>query len=387
VSGASVAVIGGGVIGASVAYHLARRGWRNVVVLDRAPAPGGGSTGRATGGFRAQYATAVNVRLSLLAREKLRCFQAETGVDPGYAPCGYLWLAGSDEELAELERGQRIQHEEGLTEAVMLAADDVAGVNPAVATDGLVGAAYCPTDGFIRPLAILEGYLRAGSRLGVEHRWGVEATGFRRRPDGSIAAVETSQGAVEVEATVDAAGAWAAAVAAWAGVSLPVVPLRRQAATTSPCDLLPATMPMTIWTGDGFHVRVRDGRVLLLQPTPGVPDAPFDTRVDPEWVDMVERAAHARVPVLRRATVDRAECWAGLYEISPDKHAILGAAPECPNLFFANGSSGHGVMHAPALGQLLAEIISDGKASSMDATPLRYGRFAEGAALATSGVL
>jgi glycine/D-amino acid oxidase-like deaminating enzyme len=186
---------------------------------------------------------------------------------------------------------------------------------------------------------------------------------------------------------VDAAGAWAAAVAAWAGVPLPVVPLRRQAAATTPCDLLPASMPMTIWTGDGFHVRVRDGRVLLLQPTPGVPDAPFDTRVDPEWVEMVERAAHARVPVLRRATLDRTACWAGLYEISPDKHAILGAAAECPNLFFANGSSGHGVMHAPALGQLLAEIISDGKASTMDAAALRYGRFAEGAALPTSGVL
>jgi sarcosine oxidase subunit beta len=165
------------------------------------------------------------------------------------------------------------------------------------------------------------------------------------------------------------------------------VPLRRQAATTTPCDLLPADMPMTIWAGDGFHLRVRDSRVLLLQPTPGVPDAPFDTRVDPAWVDMVERAAHARVPALRGATIDRAACWAGLYEISPDKHAILGAAPESPNLFFANGSSGHGVMHAPALGQLLAEIISDGRASSMDATPLRYGRFAEGDLLPSSGVL
>jgi sarcosine oxidase, subunit beta len=386
-SGASVAVIGGGVIGASVAYHLARRGWRDVVVLDRAPAPGGGSTGRATGGFRAQYATAVNVRLSLLAREKLRCFEAETGVDPGYAECGYLWLAGSAEELAELERAQRIQHGEGLTEAVLLRGDDVAAVNPAVTTAGVVGAAYCPSDGFIRPLAILEGYLRAASRLGVESQWGVEATGFRRRPDGSIAAVETSRGALDVEAVVDAAGAWAAAVAAWAGVPLPVVPLRRQAAATAPCDLLPATMPMTIWAGDGFHVRVRDGRVLLLQPSPGVPEAPFDTRVDAEWVDGVERVALARVPVLRRATIDRTACWAGLYEISPDKHAILGAAPECPNLFFANGSSGHGVMHAPALGQLLAEIMTDGEASSMDATALLYSRFAEGAILPTSGVL
>jgi sarcosine oxidase, subunit beta len=386
-SGASVAVIGGGVIGASVAYHLARRGWRDVVVLDRGPAAGGGSTGRATGGFRAQYATAVNVRLSLLAREKLRCFEAETGVDPGYVECGYLWLAGSAEELAELERAQRIQHAEGLTEAVLLGLDDIAAVNPAVHPSGVVGAAYCPSDGFIRPLAILEGYLRAASRLGVETRWDVEAVGLRRRPDGSIAAVETTRGPIEVEAVVDAAGAWAATVAAWAGVRLPVVPLRRQAATSTPCDLLPASMPMTIWAGDGFHIRVRDGRVLLLQPTPGVPGAPFDTRVDPDWVDMVERAAHARVPVLRRATIDRAACWAGLYEISPDKHPILGAAPECPNLFFANGSSGHGVMHAPALGQLLAEIISDGKASRMDAAPLRYGRFADGALLPSSGVL
>jgi len=386
-SGASVAVIGGGVVGASVAYHLARRGWRDVVVLDRGPAAGGGSTGRATGGFRAQYATAVNVRLSLLAREKLRCFEAETGVDPGYAEYGYLWLAGSAEELAELERAQRIQHAEGLTEAVLLGLDDIAAVNPAVHPSGVVGAAYCPSDGFIKPLAILEGYLRAASRLGVDMRWDVEAVGLRRRPDGSIAAVETTQGAIDVEAVVDAAGAWAATVAAWAGVRLPVVPLRRQAATSTPCDLLPASMPMTIWAGDGFHIRVRDGRVLLLQPTPGVPDAPFDIRVEPDWVDMVERAAHARVPVLRRATIDRAACWAGLYEISPDRHAILGAAPECPNLFFANGSSGHGVMHAPALGQLLAEIISDGKASSMDAAPLRYGRFADGALLPSSGVL
>jgi sarcosine oxidase subunit beta len=386
-SGASVAVIGGGVIGASVGYHLARRGWRDVVVLDRAPGPGGGSTGRATGGFRAQYATAVNVRLSLLAREKLRCFEAETGVDPGYTPCGYLWLAGSGDELAELERAQRIQHAEGLAEAAMLGVDDIAAVNPAVQLSGVVGAAWCPSDGFIKPLAILEGYLRAASRLGVETRWGVEAVGLRRRPDGAVATVETTRGAVHVEAVVDAGGAWAAQVAAWAGVRLPVVPLRRQVATTTPCDLLPSDMPMTIWAGDGFHLRVRDGRVLLLQPTPGVPDAPFDTRVDPTWVDMVERAAHTRVPALRGATIDRAACWAGLYEISPDKHAILGSAPECPNLFFANGSSGHGVMHAPALGQLLAEIISDGRTSSMDATPLRCGRFAEEDLLPSSGVL
>jgi sarcosine oxidase subunit beta len=386
-SGASVAIIGGGVVGASVAYHLARRGWRDVVILDRAAGPGGGSTARATGGFRAQYATPVNVRLSLLAREKLCCFEAETGVDPGYEPRGYLWLAGSADELDELDRARAVQHAEGLTEAERLGPEDVARINPFVSLKGVVGAAYCATDGFIRPMSILDGYLQAAARLGAEARWGVEATGFRRRPDGSIAAVDTTAGALPVHLVVNAAGAWARAVAAWAGIDLPVVPLRRQAATTTACDLLPPGMPMTIWAGDGFHLRVREGRVLLLQPTPGVPDAPFDTGVEPSWVDMVERTAHERVPALRAAVIDRAGCWAGLYEVSPDKHAILGPAPTCPNLFFINGSSGHGVMHAPALGHLLAEIISDGTAGTMDTTPLRFERFAEGALLPCSGVL
>ena len=160
--------------------------------------------------------------------------------------------------------------------------------------------------------------------------------------------------------------------------TLPVTPLRRQIATTTPCGLLPADMPMTIWAGDGFHLRVRDGRVLLLWPTPGVPGRPFEASVDPAWVDAVVAMAHARVPVLRGATIDRPACWAGLYEMSPDKHAILGVAEECPYFFLINGSSGHGVMHAPALGQLLAGIICHGRAETLDVTALGAGRFLAG---------
>ena len=149
-------------------------------------------------------------------------------------------------------------------------------------------------------------------------------------PQAGSSQCETAGGRLAVGAVVNAAGPWAAAVAALAGVTLPVTPLRRQIATTTPCDLLPADMPMTIWAGDGFHLRVRDGRVLLLWPTPGVPGRPFDASVDPAWVDAVVAMAHARVPVLRGATIDRPACWAGLYEMSPDKHAILGAAPGAP---------------------------------------------------------
>jgi sarcosine oxidase subunit beta len=384
---ASVAVIGGGVIGASVAYHLALRGWRDVVILDRAPGPGGGSTSRATGGYRAQYATPINVRLSLLAREKLCRFEAETGVDPGYSRAGYLWLGADESDLAALREGQRIQRAEGLSEAVEVDPADIARLNPALAGDAIAGGVFCPTDGFIRPLRMLEGYLAAGERLGVRAVWGTEATGFSLRRDGTISAVLTTRGPLGVSAAIDAAGPWAAAVAGWAGVALPVTPLRRQAAATVPCDLLPETMPMTIFAGDGFHLRVRDGRVLLLWPTPGVEGRPFDVSVDPAWVRQVTAMAHQRVPVLRRAEVDPAACWAGLYEMSPDKHAILGPAPGCPNLFLVNGSSGHGVMHSPALGQLLAEIVSDGVASTLDVRALRPTRFAEGDPNPVSGLL
>ena len=386
-TGAAVAVIGGGVMGASVAYHLAALGQRDVVILDRADAPGAGSTGRATGGYRAQYATAINVRLSLLAREKLRRFSQEIGVDPGYLPAGYLWLAGTESELAELRAGQALQRAEGLHEAVEVDAAELARLNPALRLDGVIGGTFCPTDGFIQPGRILEGYLAAARRFGVRIEWQTEVTGFTRRKDGRIGAVETSRGAIDVDRVVNAAGAWAAPLARLAGVELPVIPLRRQVATTTPCELLPATMPMTIFAGDGFHLRVRDGRVLLLQPTPGVPGRPFDMRVDPEWIDAITKTAHRRVPVLQRATIDRPGCWAGLYEVSPDKHAILGAAPACRNFFLINGSSGHGVMHAPALGQLLTEIICDGNASTLDVTALRPSRFDEGASIPESGLL
>ncbi len=383
---ASVAIVGAGVIGASVAYHLAARGWRDVLLVDRSSRPGEGSTGKATGGFRAQYATAINVRLSLLARDKLRRFESETGVDPGYQPAGYLWLAADESQLATLREGLVVQWAAGLAEATEVGLDTIAGLNPALRLDEVIGGTFCPSDGFVRPLRLLEGYLAGARRLGVRVEWGTDVNGFDRGGDGRITALHTSGGPIGVGAVVNAAGAWAAGVAACAGVELPVVPLRRQVAITEPCEVLPDEMPMSIFAGDGFHLRVRDRRVMLLWPTPGVPGRPWDIGVDSEWIEAVIAMALRRVPVLKQATIDRAACWGGLYEVSPDKHAILGPAPGCENLFLANGSSGHGVMHAPALGQLLAEVIS-GAPPTLDVTPLRPSRFAEGAPNPVSGLL
>lgn len=385
-----VVVIGGGVVGASVAWHLVSQGWRNIVVVDRAAGPGEGSTGRATGGYRAQYGTDINVRLSLLTREKLRHFPEEVGADPGYAPVGYLWIAATEWELAELRRGLPVQHAAGLTESREIDAAEVLEINPALAPDGIVGGTWCPTDGYIRPLSILAGYLADARRRGVRTMWETEVTGFERSgPGGSgrITGVRTNRGPIAAEIVVNAAGAWAGAIASLAGVRLQVEPLRRCIVPTEPCNLLPADMPMTIFAGDGFHLRVRDGRVLLAYPAPGSESDPYDCRVESGWIDEVAGKAATRVPALAGVALERSGAWGGLYEVSPDKHAILGPAPECENFYLVNGSSGHGVMHAPALGHLLAELITDGRAITIDTTPLRPTRFAEGEPNPVSGLL
>lgn len=371
-----IAIIGAGVIGASVAYHLAQRGCKHILVIDPGEQAGHGSTGKATGGFRAQFSSEINIRLSLLSRDKLRHFHDEIGVDSGYRPCGYLFLARQQTALDALRAAQALQHAAGLDEACEVAPDDIALLNPAIKTDDLLGGVFCPTDGFIRPLALLHGYLERAQQLGVEVSYNTPCTGFEMRGD-RIAAVRTPSATIPVEHVVNAAGAWAALVADYAGVDLPVSPLRRQVAITEPCTLLPETMPMTIFTDDGFHLRVRDGRILLLWPDQPIVADRFDTSVSDEWLAEVTHRAHSCVPCLTEASIDHKSCWSGLYEMSPDKHALLGAAPGVENFYLANGSSGHGVMHAPALGQLLSEIILDGRATTLDTHALRPSRFAE----------
>jgi len=150
--------------------------------------------------------------------------------------------------------------------------------------------------------------------------------------------------------------------------------------------VLPASTPMTIWLDDGYHYRVREGRVLLVWPDKPETNDPYDITFDDRWLEKVVRATHERVPRLRNVAIDRARCWSGLYEMSPDHHAILGPSTEYENLFLANGSSGHGVMHSPAIGHVIAEMILDGR-TSIDVSDLRPSRFQEGKAIVSSSLL
>src|SRR5438105_1969839 len=191
----SIVIAGAGVIGTSIAYHLAARGVRGVVVLDRGNEPGAGSTPLATGGFRAQFATAADIALSLLSREKLRRFEDEIGVDSGYRPYGYLFIARSEEVMAQLRVANELQHACGLSEARLIDAGEVRSINPAVEDEAIVGGTFCPTDGFIRAMKILNGYVGAAKRNGVDFEFGVTVRSFRTEGD-RIVALETSRGEI-----------------------------------------------------------------------------------------------------------------------------------------------------------------------------------------------
>ncbi|HVT43846.1 MAG TPA: FAD-dependent oxidoreductase [Thermoanaerobaculia bacterium] len=382
---AEVVVVGAGVVGASIASHLIARGIRDVVILERDRGPGLGSTSKATGGFRAQFGSAINVRLSLLSRTKLRDFEAEHGVDPGYDPRGYLFLAETGEQLAALAAANRIQRENGLEEAQVIGAGEARELSPAAVSSSILGAAFCPTDGFIRPMQILAGYL--GSSLGRGLRVDYNRGSVSARRNGNrIDRIVAGSHEIVPGIVINATGAWAGEFSRSCGYELPVRPLRRQVACTVPTDVLPETMPMTIFVSDGFHLRVRDGRVLMLWPD-SADHIPEEVVVQNDWLERIAMLQRKHIPLLDDVAIDAANCWAGLYEMSPDDHAILGRCPDIENLYFANGSSGHGVMHSPAIGQLIAELIIDGRASSIDISPLRPERFAEGDLVAATPLL
>ncbi len=382
-------IVGAGIIGSSIAYHLAKRGAKNILVLERdaasdprATAPDlnvRASYARATGGFRVQYGTLVNVRLSMMARSELLEFESLTGMDAGYEPCGYLFLAQDATQLEQLQQALAVQRSAGLEVSSIVTPQEIHALNPYLSLEGIAGGSYCPWDGFVRPLAMRRGYQQAAEALGVQFKFGCDVT-LERSANGVQVACDGSR--LSSNAVLNAAGAWAAELMRGAKLELPVTPVKRQIAATVPTQVLPSDMPMSIFAGDGFHLRVRDGRVLLLMP---FDFAAQNLTYDPAWLPALLSRTHARVPALRDVPIETG--WAGLYEVSPDGHALLGAHWDAPNLFLANGSSGHGVMHSPALGKLLSEIVLDGRAHSLDVHSLRPERFLEGQPIVGNSLL
>ncbi len=369
---AQIIILGAGIIGSSIAHFLAAKGIK-VLVLEQDAKPAtdqtaSSSAARATGGFRVQYGTKINVQLSLLAREILLNFESSTGVNPQYQPFGYLFLASSVVELEALKAAQVVQRQAGLGVSRVVTPEEIAVLNPALNLESVLGGSYCPWDGFIRPLEMRRGFASSAMRHGAEFRYGTQA---KLEVRGNKVVVRTSNTILEADAIINATGAWAGTL----GLEIPVTPEKRQIAETIVTNTLPPEMPMSIYCDTGFHLRIRDNRVLLLRPSPVKSSHPLDLEPDPAWLEPMLLEARTRVSALQNFPIERT--WAGLYENSPDKHAIFGIHPEFVNLYLVNGSSGHGTMHSPAFGQLISELILDGQTSSLDTHCLRPERFLE----------
>jgi len=385
---ADVVLIGGGIVGSSIAYHLVAAGCKNVLVIERETAQGKGSTGKSMGGVRAQFSTPVNIQMSLYSIPFYASFEERLGLPCDYRPQGYLFCATDENHLAYLGANYEKQVAMGLKNVQLIAGDEIRNMFPQLRSDDIVGGSLCSTDGFVDPYSAMIGFMTWASDHGTTLWKNATVTGIARNTNsnGGSFEVATSRGTVSTRTVVNCAGAWAASIAKMVGIDLPVEPLRRMLVPTEPFDRFPHTAPMIIDMSTGFHFRP-EGRGFLLawndpEETPG-----YKMDFDPAFIEKILTRAADRVPVFENVAVNPKRAWAGLYEMTPDHHPILGESPDVPGFFFANGFSGHGVMHAPATGKILSDLILTGKTDLIDASLLNLSRFAEGRAIHETAIL
>lgn len=375
-----VAIIGAGIVGSSVAYHLARQGHSSVLVLDAGTA-GGGSTGRAAGGIRAQFATEVDIRLALHSIAFYERFAELVGADISFRQYGYLFLAFTDEGWATLQRNAQLQRSMGVSVRPM-EPSEVSARYPYLRLDGLRGANFGPRDGYADPASAARGFLKYAKDRGVTVKENTRLNALEVHGGHLEAIVADGQRHV-VGSVVIAAGPWSAEVGRLAGLELPVAPLRRHLFFTDAIPEIPEEIPMTIEFETGFHFRKEGPGLLLAMPDP-TETYGFKEGVNWAFAERVVEAGVHRVPLLSRARLVRG--WSGLYEMTPDHHAIVGQTP-VDGLFVATGFSGHGFMLAPAVGQAVAELITTGSYRTVDCSALALERFEKGELLGEPHVL
>ena len=370
-SSAEVVIAGGGVMGASIAYHLAKAGQRDVVLLERDPFFGQGATGRCAGGIRYQFSTEINIRLSLLSLPMLDRFEEETGQAIDVRHCGYLFLLTREEDVVAFERNVALQHRLGV-QTEWLSGDEIRRRLPMMRLDDVLAGAWHAPDGLADPNGVVMGYVNGARRMGATLLTGAAVTGIETR-GGKVATVVANGSRIKTSILVNAAGPWAVLVGQMVGLELPIVPIRRQWLSTTPLPQIPQGFPFVIDFAQSLYFHREGNGLLTGMSNPN--EAPgYDQSVDREWEIVAMEAAARRLPLLESAGV--VSRVAGLYEVTPDAHPILGSTP-VEGFIVCAGFSGHGFMHGPACGLLMAEEILDGRATTLDIEPLRFSRFSE----------
>jgi sarcosine oxidase subunit beta len=370
---ATVVIVGGGVMGTSIAYHLAARGQRDVVLLERSELFGQGATGKCAGGVRHQFASEINIRLSTESIRMLERFETEPGHAIGLHQCGYLFILTRSEDIDAFRQNVALQHRLGvMTE--WLTPEEVRQRLPQIRTDDVLGGTFYGRDGIADPSGVIDGYVSAARRLGVKLLTGVEVTRLDVSSN-TLRGVHTSAGSIEAATLVNAAGPFAADVGRMHGSDLPITPLRRQMLLTTPLPEIPPDFPFAIDFATGLYFH-REGTGLLTGMANRDEPPGIDESVDLEWERTALEFAVRRMPLLEHAGLARH--WAGLYEMTPDAHPLVGRLEPFDNVYIAAGFSGHGFMQGPIIGKLMAEVMLDGQASTIDISPLSPVRFETG---------
>lgn len=372
---ADIVIIGGGVMGASAAYHLAARGMQNIVLLEKEEFFGTGATGRCAGGVRYQFSTEINIKLSLESLPMLERFKEEIGQEIDYRQCGYLLVATNENDAAVFRHNVALQNSLGVG-TQLLTGDDVRERLPLMRFEDAAAGTFNQKDGIVDPNSVVMGYVNAAQKMGVKAVNNAEVTGIRVS-GGKVEAVETSRGEVATRLVLNAAGPWSGLVGQMAGVSLPIVPLRRQMFTTNPLKDVPEDFPFVIDFAQSLYFH-REGEGLLIGMSNQAEKPGFDQNVDEEFELVNLEAAIERMPLIEIAS--RASHWAGLYEVTPDAHPIYGKT-DVEGFLVCTGFSGHGFMHGPVSGKLMSELILDGTFSTLDISMLDLARFEEGRAI------
>ena len=376
-----VVIIGGGIMGASVAYHLAHRGGVSVTLLERDEQFGQGSTARCAGGVRHQFSTEVNIRLSIESIKLMEAFPEEIGQEIGLNQIGYLFVLDNEPDFEQFKANVALQNGLGVASEI-LSVTDIQQRVPLLNLDGVLGGTIYERDGLADPSSIVQGYINRARDLGrgrsgdqVKLLTGVTVTGVRREND-RVRAVVTNKGEIATGMIVITAGAWSGLIGEMVGVSLPVQPIRRQIAVTPPLPNLPPGFPFVLFFGQSLYFHPESGQSILTGMSNQAEPVGFNLEVDLRWTETHLLAAMDRLPLLEQA--DLLTQWTGLYEVTPDEQAILGSVPGLEGVVVATGFSGHGFMHGPIVGLLMAEEIIDGRAHTVNIDSLRYDRFTTG---------
>jgi sarcosine oxidase subunit beta len=364
---AAVVIVGGGVIGVSAAFHLAEAGI-DVVLVERAQL-GGGSTSRAAGGVRTQFSDALNVEIAARSLEAFRDFARRPGWEIDLKRVGYLFVLSREPDVEEFERSVELQNERGL-DSRMLTAASVRELCPLLDGDDILAGAFSPGDGHATPESVVQGYAFAARAHGAEIRVNCELRSVTVHGD-EIAEVVTDQGSIRTNTVICAAGAWSRSCGAMVGVELPITPLRRQILYTEAIDGLPLELPMTIDFESSFYFH-REGPGLLMGMSDPDERPGFSVETTEDWIPRLMEVVRRRAP--RMAEVGIRGGWAGLYEMTPDHNAIIGESSRVSRFLYATGFSGHGFLQAPAVGEILRDLVL-GRAPCVDISPFAVERF------------